>query len=512
MTSCLVIQVRLHEGRYHGVDSWPPSPARLFQALVAGAGLAGRLAEQDQHALKWLEALDAPIVGAPRKRDGQAFTLFVPGNDLDKVGGDPRRIGEIRDGKVVRPRLFDSTVPFFYAWSYEEGREARRPRERISALAERLYQFGRGVDFAWAWAEVLDRDALDELVRGYRGTVFRPSRAGRGISLACPSCGSLESLERRYSAYPRRFAPETGQTQVFSRPPMARFVQIAYASPPARHLYELRERSSEARFAPRSPTRVSKLVTCLRDAAADRLRTALPTRSAEIDRVLIGRKPDGTNDGPASARVRIIPLPSIGHRHADRQVRRVLVEIPPDCPLRADDVHWAFSGLEVVDRDTGDAPGVALTPAQEAATRMLTHYGLDQDAVYLRWRTVTPAALPPDWGGRVKTNRERRRKLARVADPVLQALRHAAVPRTATSVAVQREPFDGGGERAEAFAPGTRFGPDRLWHIEIAFSEGVNGPLVIGDGRFLGLGVMAPVRGSEVKAADHGRVSEESMP
>jgi CRISPR-associated protein Csb2 len=33
----------------------------------------------------------------------------------------------------------------------------------------------------------------------------------------------------------------------------------------------------------------------------------------------------------------------------------------------------------------------------------------------------------------------------------------------------------------------------RLRHVEIAFSEPIAGPLVIGDGRFLGLGLMAPV-------------------
>jgi len=34
-----------------------------------------------------------------------------------------------------------------------------------------------------------------------------------------------------------------------------------------------------------------------------------------------------------------------------------------------------------------------------------------------------------------------------------------------------------------------------LWHAEVEFCGAVEGPLVIGDGRFLGLGLMAPVRG-----------------
>jgi CRISPR-associated protein Csb2 len=46
----------------------------------------------------------------------------------------------------------------------------------------------------------------------------------------------------------------------------------------------------------------------------------------------------------------------------------------------------------------------------------------------------------------------------------------------------------------EAFAAGTRFDKHRLWHVEITFRTPVRGPLVIGDGRFLGLGVLAPLK------------------
>jgi CRISPR-associated protein Csb2 len=46
--------------------------------------------------------------------------------------------------------------------------------------------------------------------------------------------------------------------------------------------------------------------------------------------------------------------------------------------------------------------------------------------------------------------------------------------------------------RAEPFAERTRFAKERLWHVDITFDRRVSGPLVLGDGRFLGLGVMAP--------------------
>jgi CRISPR-associated protein Csb2 len=61
------------------------------------------------------------------------------------------------------------------------------------------------------------------------------------------------------------------------------------------------------------------------------------------------------------------------------------------------------------------------------------------------------------------------------------------------TIRVQREPFRANGARVEAFAEGTRFAKERLWHVQITLGARVSGPVAIGDGRFLGLGVMAPV-------------------
>jgi CRISPR-associated protein Csb2 len=76
-------------------------------------------------------------------------------------------------------------------------------------------------------------------------------------------------------------------------------------------------------------------------------------------------------------------------------------------------------------------------------------------------------------------------------------LRHAGVKARPTCVRVQREPFDAKGIMAGEFAPNTRFPASRLWHVEITFGEGQFGPLVAGDGRYLGLGLMRPVKQME---------------
>lgn len=503
--TALVINVRLHDGRYHGKGDWPPSPARLFQALVGGGGLGGPIERSEREALAWLERQGPPIIGAPRAWQPRRGVLFyMPNNDSDSIGGEATQIAKIRTAtKVFQPYFFDSSIPFVYAWSVGQAPDDENNAKVIQSLAERLYQLGRGIDMAWAWGDVLNDGKFDELLVAYPGQVFRPTAGNSGLALACPGGGSLESIERRYRAQSRRFRYERSGKSVkvvFRQPPKPRFQTVAYGSPPAHQLYELRKPTAEGKFAPWPLDGVYTLMARLRDGAVERLKRAMPARTAEIERVLVGRKPDGTNGGPPENRMRIIPLPSIGHFHADRDIRRVLIEVPPNCPLRPGDVRWAFSGLDVVDIETSEMH-VVLTPADDS--NFLHHYGVNDDGHHRLWRTVTPAALPESTRRRridparkrdeAKAGHERAREQARAAAAVCQALRHAGVREAVETIRVQREPFEGNGARVEAFADSTRFDKHRLWHVEIGFAAPLSGPLVIGDGRFLGLGVMAPL-------------------
>ncbi len=482
-----------------------PSPARIFQALVAGATRGSALDDVSSHALKWLEGLDRPTIFSPAMWFGQRVEVFVPNNDIDTVRGDISRVGEIRSSKTIEPKLFARDVPFHYVWMFEGGKEGDLQAQAICALAERLYQFGRGVDMAWACGEVLDNEALEMRLSSYPGLISRPS-GGNGRTLACPEPGSLKSLEERYAANSQRFKTE-GQgkaaRQLFSQSPKPRFAQVAYESPPSRRIYELRDGAGEASLCVWPLASASTLVVCLRDGSVQRLQQALPERIPEIERVLVGRKANGADEGPTSSRVRLVPLPSIGHPHADRGIRRVLLEVPAGCPVRADDVHWAFSGLELTDPESGEV--LILTPSVDES--MLVHYGT-ADRVHSRvWRTVTPAALPvsarrrriePTRGtAEAMGGAERAAEQARAAAAVIQALRHVEVRTQVESIRAQHEPFEAKGQRAEAFASGTRFAKERLWHVEITFNAPIAGPLVIGDGRFLGLGVMAPLQRSQ---------------
>ena len=521
MPSALVLTVRFHDGRYHGTGPWPPAPARLFQALVAGAAEGGVIPPVAHKALAWLEALDPPIIAAPSARVGRPYKNYVPNNDLDAKGGDPGRLAKIRAPKQIRPRLFDADAPLLYLWHFENDPEGHA--RATAELAERLYQLGRGVDMAWATGEILSAEEAEKRVNAHGGAIHRPAERGTGKLFACPTHRSLASLIDRHENLGARFSalmvksptkkdPERKKVagQKFSQPAKPRFAQVPYDSPPERLLFDMRDLSRNAGFHSWPLSEAVLLVETVRDKAAARLRSAYEEagrqdRAASVERVFIGRN---ATEADKPARIRIAPLPSIGFHHADPSIRRILLETPPDCPLPRADVAWAFAGLGLVERtdpETGEiSQDVRLVAAEDR--RMLGHYGIagDRRDVWRLWRTVTPAALPERAARRridpkrmqaeAKAAAERAGEDVQAASAVLHALRHIGIAANVEAMRVQREPFTAKGARAEAFAPGTRFAKERLWHVEIAFVAPLQGPIVIGDGRYLGLGLMAPVK------------------
>lgn len=483
----LVISVRLHDDRWHGTGEWPPSPGRLFQALVAGLGARGPLSAGSRRALEWLERQPHPMIAVPPCVAGRGFTNFVPNNDLDAVGGDPRRVGEIRAGKTIRPRLLEAEPEFRFAWILNTSTD-HAGAQAVCEIAQWVYQFGRGVDMAYARADVLSQDEAEAHLADYSGQVWRPSdeAAGGGVALRCPAPGTLQSLIDRHADRRKRIVGG-----VFRKPREARFRLVGYDCPPLRLLLELRPADGERRFQPWPLAGAAGLTTAVRDAAAGRL-AAAGVAPALVERYVIGRGANGADKG---RRVRIIPLPSVGHAHADPSIRRILVERPPDCPIPVRALDLALSNLDLARYDpaTGGARSPALpvlAPAQDIG--MLGHYGIGGERMVRVWHSVTPVALPVARERGRMSGALRAESEARASHAVRQALRHAGVATRAESIRVQREPLFSRGARAETFAATVRFPAERLWHVEVAFVAPVAGPLVIGDGRYCGLGVMAP--------------------
>ena len=509
MARSLLISVRFHEGRYHGqedrfygADGWPPSPARLYQALLAGAVRGAQLAAADESALRWLEHLPPPRIAAPAARRGRAIKLFVPNNDLDSVGGDRARVSEVRVPKAWRPCFFDPDEVLLYLWRFSGTAE---DADRICVMARRLYQLGRGIDMAWADGRILDSDGADALLESYPGTLRSPGGAGE-VPTPCP--GTLDSLVARYERKRRRLVTQgTGRTsvQLFAQPPKALFRHTGFDTPPRLLHFELR--GADGQFAPRPLASVAPLMTGLRDAAAHRLQESFPAKSALFERLIVGR---GADTRDLAQRLRLLPVPSIGTQHTDPAIRRVAVEVPAECPIRVDDLKWAFSRLRPYDPQTRQIwPGSLLsTDDSRMANRFKGPTRL--------FRSITPVALSGAPRRRVgaagnKAADERSREERRARGAVVQALRHAGVRAKPAEIHVQREPFLSRGLRAELFAAGSRFSRHSLWHVALRFREAITGPLVLGDGRFYGLGLMEPVASHSDVVAYYLRAEHQAV-
>lgn len=494
--STLLFRVSFLDGRYHGDPEWPPSPARLFQALLAGvAGTPGAAAAFE--ALGVLERSDPPWILAPLTTNGQRRVSYVPSNDADEALGNSEKLARIRTEKSEQPRLFDADDEIVYGWNIDtDDVEHARQLERS---AKHLFQLGRGKDFAWARAEWCDAATAARLIAEHSGVVHRPS-TGAGAqesTLFCPTAGTLESLIARHEALANRTSYEAVSSRktvtVLDLAPSALLRTVSYTPSTARWLFDLRHEDDHARFETWSGHATAQLVTALRDAAAQRLREASADYEPAIELALIGTRTN--KQPPGERRVRIVPLPSIGHRYADRAIRRVVVEVPSSAALSADDVRWACSN-QVLTSPAGSR--VRVVPASDDT--MLRHY-VDESTIARTWRTVTPVIVPgtgatrrKSAGSEARTGADESARRATAEEGIRRAIRHSIVDATLVGVEVQRQAFEPKGLRIDRAVADTRFAASDAWHARLTFRRPPGGPLLLGNGRFLGLGLFAPER------------------
>jgi CRISPR-associated protein Csb2 len=482
----LLITVNLLDTRYHGSGSWPPSPFRLFQALVAAAHQGRQPEDAEVKALHWLGSVNAqPTIVRQRAYQSRAVTYYVPRNAWDQVKGDREKAAKLRDAKIFHPWFFEHAEPLLYIWRCAD---VKSHFKAIEAISNRVYQLGRGIDMAYATAELLTDARVQSRVDQHSGAAMKPSAKGDGVTLGCPTGASMDSLIQRHSAQLGRLVNGT-----LRQAPKPAFQSIPYDSQPSRLLFDILKVDGSDQFHPLRYEHAARIVEQIRDWI---IRLLTPHHAAHLlEKFVLGR---GANEYDKRRRIRIISLPSIGAAHADHQIRRVLVEIPADCPVPGDDIKWALSGIDLsVDLATGEIgghQGAILTPSHER--KMLRHYGIggNDNLVATQWRTITPIALSnicssrSEQSGRNKISNLQRQGLA-----LRQALRHVGINQKLDTVRLQKEPFEATGLRAEWFSHGDRFPGNQLFHAEITFSTALTGPMVLGNGRYIGLGLMAPI-------------------
>ncbi len=462
--SKLVVEVRFHDGRYHGVGEDFPSPARLFQALVAATSV-GSAPPTEQESLEWLERQKPPTVALPRFRLGQALTLYVPHNDADA-----KPIEDIRAKKTQQPWFFDVEVPFVYCWDLAD--DERSCADGVCRAALGLYQFGRGIDQAYAQAHIVDDADVEALFAQYPGDVLVPRDGSKAKVVSVPQKGSLSSLLARHSEVLSRIKDDG---ELFVQASKARFDRVAYDGAERWLQFEL-SKADGTGFVAWPVDRASELVKKVRQGARARLDEAFGVDEGQR-RLPMQNEPAS----PLAERLRFIPLPSRGHDETNPSIRRLAAGVPLSMPLA--DADWLLSALSVDEARLVGAQDAQMWPRYTQAS--------------VTWQTVTPAILTPrrrlePTTRETKNSGERQREEQQARQAVLQALRQAEVKGAPVQIDVQREPWEKRGKRAELFAKDTRFEKEKAWHVRVTFAQPVSGPVAIGDGRFAGMGVMAP--------------------
>jgi CRISPR-associated protein Csb2 len=530
MASYFCISVRFLNQAFHGrsdggVQEWPPSPLRVFQAIVASAARLndGRLPDNARLALQWLESQpEPPTVIAPPSQEGNGYRLSVPNNAMDVVARAWSRGNESNSGdanpathrtmKGVRPTIWKDEEAIQFVWPIAEpiGENVAGHAAVLSRSAGSVVALGWGLDVAVGHAAVISEQEFRQL----SGERWLPGDGPGENSLRCPIQGTLEDVLARHERFLNRLEQGTlvapSPITVFARTEYRRTTQPSSRPVAAFSLLRLDASGFRPFDAATRGLTVAGMLRGAVKAAAER--DGWP--ESKIAAFVLGH---GEANGArahitvGAKRFAFLPLPSIEARKdagaSAGSIRRVIVmSFAGRCE---DEIEWAqrvISGQELRDENGGRAVALlSLIPGNDKVVRRYTQAGTV-------WKSVTPVVLPGYDDPRHYRRRmergvgadEQRRLLEQLDARVDGLLRKAIVQAGFSEDLAANAGLDW---RKSGFWPGTemadRYGvPDHLkrfprYHVRIQWRDSrgaqvnVPGPICVGAGRFYGVGLLA---------------------
>lgn len=459
----LVLEARFLAGTYGGTE-WPPSPFRLLQAIVAGCRSI------EAPGLDWLERQAPPQILATDEPAVTRFRRSIPNN------ADPRKPQAALSLRQVVQRRVSDPVRYCYALRSETDRLSA---ERVITSAAAVHTLGTGEDMCAVQGIVAaspPESAGTLRLWAPAGPGSRPVLAEHEVVLRCPVPGSLASLEERFQQFQHRLnAGERGFARPVSAPALHATVVYAPAGlVPRTAAFPFRfvvpDGSRQGLSFP--PSEAVVIAGRLRHVA---MRVAA-AHCPELADFAAGYGPEEDRNG----RMSWVPLPSIGHRHADGLVRRGLwLARASDAGLLGRLVEAVGpDGVPLVDEATGGCIAMA-QPVDAAEEPVLGAYL----ARARRWDTVTPVILPADY------DRGNLRVMTRLAH---KAVREAGIdPGLIASVEFSKTGFSRQAVRIQDLRLKEWSARHLiLYHLRLTFVEAIRGPIVLGRGRHFGLGLL----------------------
>jgi CRISPR-associated protein Csb2 len=453
---------------------WPPHPGRLFLALVAAHAEHDPTDAAERAALLWLERQEPPALGLPDYEGRRSVpTVFVPVNDNTGPDSIPRggfsaqvvadRIRVLPERRSKQPRSFPAVAPdpprVVFVWERADTAGAAAHRPALERLAVRVPYLGHSSSLVRVApceppAELVLRPADDG------ETVLRVPTPGRLDELLATHAAGRRPTAGFFAGYARAAAPEPDwpATKAFGR------------------LFVFRLRGG--------PTPPLEAAPYLTGAVRDALMKHCPDQPPP--EVISGH--DAAGRPSRRDHLAVLPLPFVDHRHADGSVKGFAVALPAEI-TPADRV--------TVLRTLGNVEQQKITLGRQGAWTVERDSAVP-DLRTLRpepylgpaetWATVTPLVFdrfPKRTGGRT------------ARDLVVTACARAGLPEPA-EVGIGPIAWLRGVPPSRVFVPrpGKAGQPPRpFWHVALSFDRPVRGPLILGAGRYYGMGLFRSLRG-----------------
>jgi len=484
----LLITVHWLDDRYHGLmdregpPEWPPSPYRLFQALVAGAARRGALEDESGKALAWLQTIEPPMIIAPHARPGQIVTRFVPNNDGDKKPDRQTRL----TGKTFRPTLMLDPPDIHYLWEIREDQVSQA--ETVCKVARYLTCLGWGIDMAYADGQLIGDEIISKLL-GVRWFPKEGVMRDNGM-LRVPVFGqeagvnSLDDLKRAHKSALGRIK-HGKPLNIVEKPTV--FQSVFYESKERLLsrpyvVFELRRNDGKHFAYPQN--RLIHITGMVRHLAIERMEKSPPEDVDDdwLDAYVAGHPKAGATEHHQFS---YVPLPSIGHQQADQAVRRVMIV----APVGDDRFLWHLAA-RLDGQQLKPTPETNLNHPPTLVRVRADRFARSYTEASNTWASVTPVILPGHDD----------RKLNKTRKLIAKALAQAGIEKCEFEwSALSQFPKSLSSHKYDHNKrPAGYIRPDHLLtqtavHLKLRFNDDVQvpGPLAIGAGRHCGLGIFA---------------------
>ena len=433
---------------------WPPSPARLFAALVAADGTRQASRVTNGHELTWLEGLPPPAIHAqpePWHQVLQQRFVVAHGGRSDKTHQEY----VAREGALQRPgvRVAPRNPLVVYRWDVEPPDD-----ETFDALGRRAARVG----YLGASDSPVRVRVATKTPGGSPGEIFVPDPQG-DIHIRVPRPGDIGLLDRVYDAWQERGASVT-RSQF---PALLHWA--TYRAPGGHDVTDRGEVVAWLRLYPAvSGRRISAATALFKDAVLSRHQRM----HGEPPAILHGH--GFTRTGYDLARY--LALPDAGYPRSRGRIHGLALWLPP--------------GSDRVQRGKARDAAVAIDELVGRGIEASVEPRGDEERPW--------AANPHRWLGPSRTwvtafpVIHERRGVPGLSEAA-RWCRHAGLPDPVAFRSLRTPLLPGAIDLApvEVNRPGRPALP--YSHAEFLFAEPIAGPVVVGAGRQRGFGLCVPV-------------------